>query len=429
MRPRRFGGRARRPPRDPATETTIEQPATGPPVVEEEYIPPPRPPRPNLWPWLLLLLLLVVGGVVAAYFLTRDDDGDSKERPAAVQVTVPRVVGLKQNAAVQRLNARGLTPVLVSGKSSFSRGTVFAQDPQAGTAVGRRSRVTVSVSAVSITRVPNVIGTKTAVAVQRLRAAGLGSQVTTVAAEAAAGVVVAESPKQGASVAKGSTVSLSVSKGQSAVPDVRGQTVTDAAAALRAAGLVATTFEVPSTEPKGTVVAQRPLPGKKVPRGSKVRINVSRGAAGTQPTGTSTSSAPSKVSVPNVVGLQQAAAVRRLESAGLRALVKYVSSSKPSGQVVGQNPGAGTSVAKGSRVTLAVSVGPGSTTRVAVPDVVGQDEQQATTTLQDAGFEVQVVTIDTGDPSQEGTVVDEQPAGGSRAPQGSLVTIYVSRAG
>jgi beta-lactam-binding protein with PASTA domain len=410
--------------------TAVQPPAAGPPVVEEEYVPPPRPPRPNLWPWLLLLLLLVVGGLLALYFFTRDDD-NGKDGKRASAVTVPRVVGLKQNAAVERLNARGLTPQIVAGKSSFSRGTVFAQDPQAGARLARRSRVTISVSAVSVTRVPNVVGTKTAVAVRRLRQAGLGSQVTTVPAKAAAGIVVAESPAPGSSVAKNSTVALRVSRGQATVPDVQGQPVADAAAALRSAGLVPATFSVPGAEPKGTVTAQKPAAGKKVPRGSKVRINVSTGSgAATSGTGTSattTTTAPSKVSVPNVVGLQQAAAVRRLNSAGLRARVVYTTSSKPSGEVVGQSPGPGTSVARGARVRIAVSLGPGASTRVLVPDVVGQDEQQATAALQDAGFEVQVIDVDTGDPTQDGTVVDEQPAGGTRAPQGSLVTIYVSR--
>jgi beta-lactam-binding protein with PASTA domain len=33
------------------------------------------------------------------------------------------------------------------------------------------------------------------------------------------------------------------------------------------------------------------------------------------------------------------------------------------------------------------------------------------------------------DPSQAGMVVDEQPSGGSRAPTGSQVTIYVGQSG
>jgi beta-lactam-binding protein with PASTA domain len=406
----------------------VEEPGR-PPIVEDEYVPPARPPRPNLWPWLLLLLLLVVGGLLAAYFLTRDNDDGNTNKDASA-VTVPRVVGLKQNAAVRRLNDSGLTPEILAGRSRFSAGTVFAQDPRPGTEVSRRSRVRISVATVTVTRVPNVVGARTAVAVRRLRATGLKSQVTSVAAKAAAGVVVAEAPAAGENVAKGSTVSLRVSKGQATVPDVRGQLVADATAALRATGLVPATFKVPGSEPKGTVTAQKPSPGKKVPRGSKVQINVSTGSAATSTAaGTTTTTPPStsKVRVPNVVGLQQAAAQRRLAAAGLRSRANYVSSSKPSGQVVAQNPTAGTRAVRGSRVRLSVSLGPSGTTSVAVPDVVGQTQQDAVSTLGEAGFEVQVLMVDTGDPSQSGIVVDEQPGGGSRAPQGSTVTIYVGR--
>ena len=398
---------------------------TGPPVVEEdEYIPPRRPPVPEIWPWLLLLLLLVVGGLLAAYFLTRDDDN---KKSSASAVTVPAVVGLKQNEAVRRVDERGLVPRLISRASKFPVGTVFAQDPGAGTEVDRGSRVSLSVSAAEVTRVPNVVGSKTAAAVARLKAAGLQSQVTSVAAKAAAGVVVAETPASGTSVAKGSTVSLKVSKGQATVPDVVGQPASSAKSALRAAGLVPAEFDVPGAEPKGTVTAQKPLPNQKVSRGTKVRINVStgqQGGGGAAPTAGTTTTGAQTVKVPNVVGLQQAPAQRQLHAAGLGASVRYVASQQPSGRVLAESPVAGATVKKGSNVRISVSLGPNATT-AQVPDVVGQDQQTATTTLQDAGFQIQVIMVPPPDPSQSGIVIDEEPAGGTRAPEGSTVTIYV----
>jgi eukaryotic-like serine/threonine-protein kinase len=409
--------------RRPARRTRIDEGAAGPPVVEEERYVPPRRPIPEIWPWLLLLLLLVIGGLLAAYFLTRDDDHEK----GASAVTVPAVVGLEQDEAVRRLNDRELVPQLVAQPSKFPAGTVFAQDPGAGTQVDRRSRVRLSVSATALTGVPNVVGSKTVAAVARLKAAGLQSQVTTVPATAAPGVVVKESPAAGTKVAKGSTVSLRVSKGQTAVPDVTGQPASDAKAALRTAGLVPVEFKVPSVEPKGTVTAQKPLSNKKVPRGSKVRINVSTGAGssgGTTTSGTTTPTAAQTVKVPNVVGLQQSAAQRRLHAVGLGSRVRYVTAQRAAGQVVAESPGAGASVRKGSTVQISVSLGPNATT-APVPDVVGQDQQTATNALQNAGFEVQVIMVSPPDPSQSGLVVDEQPSGGSRAPEGSTVTIYV----
>jgi eukaryotic-like serine/threonine-protein kinase len=408
--------------RGPVRRTRVDERRAGPPVVEEDtYVPPRRPPPPQIWPWLLLLLLLVIGGLLAAYFLTRDNDHKS-----ASAVTVPPVVGLKEGEAVRRLNERDLVPQLITRPSKFPAGTVSAQDPSAGTQVDRGSQVTLSVSVVALTPVPNVAGLKTAAAVARLKAAGLKAEVTAVPATAAAGVVVKESPAAGTKVAKGSTVSLRVSKGQTTVPDVTGQSAADAKVALRTAGLVPNEFKVPGVEPKGTVTAQKPLPNTKVPRGSKVRINVSTGAGspGGTTTGATTTSAAQTVKVPSVVRLQQSAAQRRLHSAGLGSRITYVASQQPAGRVMSQSPSAGTSVRKGAKVRVSVSLGPNATTAT-VPDVVGQEQQTATDTVQAAGFKVQVIMVPPPDPSQSGIVVEEQPSGGTRAPEGSTVTIYV----
>jgi beta-lactam-binding protein with PASTA domain len=407
----------------PARRTRVDQDVAGPPVVEEEqYVPPRRPPMPQIWPWLLLLLLLVIGGLLAAYFLTRDND----HKGSASAASVPAVVGLKQSNAVRQLNDRGLVPRLDTKPSKFPAGTVFAQDPGAGTHVSRGSLVKLSVSAAAQIPVPSVVGMRTSVAVSQLKAAGLQSQVTAVPAKAALGVVVKETPAAGTKVAKGSTVSLQASKGESTVPEVTGQPAADAKAALQTAGLTPVEFKVPSAQPKGTVTAQKPVANKKVPRGSKVRINVSTGSAsspGATTTGNTTSPAQT-IKVPNVVGVQQTVAQRRLHAAGLGSQVRYVSSQKPSGQVVAESPAAGTTVKKGSKVQISVSLGPTATT-TQVPNVVGQDKPTATSTLQDAGFKVQVINVPTSDPSQDGVVMDEQPGAGTRAPDGSFVTIYV----
>jgi serine/threonine-protein kinase len=147
----------------------------------------------------------------------------------------------------------------------------------------------------------------------------------------------------------------------------------------------------------------------------------------TAPTTTTSPPPPAKVSVPSVVGLNQRTAVRKLQSAGLGARIAYVASTNPAGQVVAQNPSPGSSVAKGSRVRLNVSVGPKPQPSRPVPDVTGQDEQTATTALEQAGFVVDAFDEATTDPSQDGLVVDEEPAGGTSAPKGSVVTIYIGR--
>lgn len=424
----------RRTPRDPAAQRTVVQDGGGPPpaVEEEEIVQPGRRP-PELWPWLLLLLLLVIGGLLAAYFLTRDNDKKSHKTTTATVATVPNVVGLKQNVAVQRLNARGLIPRITTKPSKSPAGVVFAAQPAAGTKVTSGSPVTIAVSGSQVTRVPNVVGVPTAVAVKRLRTNGLAAATVSVVSSKPSGTVLTQNPAAGASVSKGSTISIHVSKGQATIPNVVGQPLSSARAALRGAGLVAAVFDVPSAQPKGTVVAQHPAANTKVARGSKVRINVSTGSAGQTPTtagtttrGTTTTTPAAKtVRVPKVVGLQQSAAQRRLNAAGLGSRVVYIASPKPAGQVIGQSPAAGTQAKRGSKVRIDVALGSNPGPQANVPDVVGQDQQTATSTLRNAGFTVQVITVPATDPSQNGVVVDEQPAAGSKAPKGSQVTIYV----
>jgi serine/threonine-protein kinase len=199
-------------------------------------------------------------------------------------------------------------------------------------------------------------------------------------------------------------------------------------------GLGARTVRVPSSRQPDTVVAQRPAAGTKTKKGTVVRLNVARAGAPSPTTTTSTSSATSAASssatvgVPSVVGLQQTAAQRKLQRAGLRATIAYVASSRPAGTVVRQTPAPGTSVRRGSRVRLSVSVGSAPKPQTTVPDVTGEDESSATTRLQQAGFTVVTIDEPTSDPSQDGIVLDEEPAPGSQAPQGSQVTIYVGRA-
>jgi serine/threonine-protein kinase len=132
--------------------------------------------------------------------------------------------------------------------------------------------------------------------------------------------------------------------------------------------------------------------------------------------------------VPRLIGNALTLAIRRLEAVGLRARVAYVTSSTRPRIVLSQRPSPGTRLSKGSRVLLNVSSGPNPQPPQSVPDVVGQDQATATSTLSDAGFRVVVIQRPTTDPGQQGIVIDEQPGAGSRIPGGSQVTIFVGSA-
>jgi eukaryotic-like serine/threonine-protein kinase len=412
----------RRPPVPPprAERETLVQEGGGPPVVEEEEVAPPPPPRPLIWPWLLVLLLLVAGGLIALWLLTRDND-DNNAKP----VVVPDVVGQRQNSAVAELNRRHLVARIATKVSKLPAGTVFEEDPSAGTHVTRGSAVTLSVSSAQQVVVPNVVGKKAAAAVALLRQRGLAVQTTTVTSRKRNGLVLSQSPAAGASVAKGSTEVIRVSRGLVLVPDVVGQDRATAVAAIRGAKLVPSLHRVPSTQPKGTVVAQLPRGGTRVAQGSRVRLNLSSGAP---PAGVPPPPSPSAGrAVPNLVGLSQAAAQRRLNAAGFKAQLSYTTSDRPIETVTAQSPDPGTREPTGTRVKLVASRGPNPGTQQQLPRVAGMTPEEATTRLQDAGFDVQRLTQKVSTRSQDGVVVDEQPAGGTTAPDGTTVTIYVGR--
>ena len=89
------------------------------------------------------------------------------------------------------------------------------------------------------------------------------------------------------------------------------------------------------------------------------------------------------------------------------------------GKILSSTPAAGENVPAGTAV--AVVVGKQQTT-VAVPDVVGQDADDAKRELEDAGFTVRSTSVDGGN---EGEVASTDPAAGTQAAAKSTVTLRV----
>jgi hypothetical protein len=99
------------------------------------------------------------------------------------------------------------------------------------------------------------------------------------------------------------------------------------------------------------------------------------------------------------------------------------STSIPAGNVISQNPAAGTAAAPGSAVALVVSSGPPS---ASVPNVVGLSQAAATSLLQSAGLTVGVVTLQASTSIPAGNVISQNPAAGTAAAPGSAVALVVS---
>jgi hypothetical protein len=136
--------------------------------------------------------------------------------------------------------------------------------------------------------------------------------------------------------------------------------------------------------------------------------------------------APVAVTVPNVVGLTQAAAQTTIAGAGLTvgAVTTANSATVPAGLVISQNPASGVGVAPNSAVALVVSLG--AVTTVAVPNVVGLTQAAAQTTIAGAGLTVGAITTANSATVPAGLVISQNPASGVSVAPNSAVALVVS---
>ena len=389
-------------------------------------------PRNDWGAGLLGLVLLAALAALLVWVTVSRHDDSSKAAVVVVAAkgTVPKVVGIRYQAAVFQLKEAKLGAKLVLRSSTRPRGIVVSQKPKADASLPQGTPVTLVVSKgpPGVT-MPDVVGLAAADAVKALQARKLTPTLEHVDSQAAPGTVVSQEPKAGKRAKPRSKVVLQVAKAAVpvAVPDVSSEQVQQATAALRQAGLTARVVQVPSAQPKGTVVAQRPAAGQKLAKGSAVRLNVASGAAqAAQSTATqqkTTTTAPTTTAAAgggnggnNYVGMRLQAAVQKITAGAQKVIVQYVASSKPVGVVV-------SSSVAGSRERLQVSAGPSPKPATSVPDVTGEDAATAQQDLQSAGFSVIQVQWPVSDQSQNGVVVYETPTG--QAPDGSAIVIYV----
>jgi eukaryotic-like serine/threonine-protein kinase len=129
--------------------------------------------------------------------------------------------------------------------------------------------------------------------------------------------------------------------------------------------------------------------------------------------------------VPDVAGRTRDEAERTLQDAGFQTSVtEEESEDEDPGTVLRQDPAAGTQLAKGKTISLVVAKAPAD---VAVPGVLDAAEDDAVTTLEDAGFKVKTKDAPVQTPDEDGIVVDQDPSPDTPRPQGSTVTITVGR--
>ncbi|MQA02945.1 MAG: Stk1 family PASTA domain-containing Ser/Thr kinase [Streptosporangiales bacterium] len=195
--------------------------------------------------------------------------------------------------------------------------------------------------------VPDVVGDAVGAATTELKQAGFNVETEEkFSKKVAEGNVISQAPDAKKRATKGSTVTLTVSKGEKQVnvPPLVGKTRRQAVTALEGAGLdVGQVSKTASGKRKGTVLSSDPASGEQVSAGSTVNLVVSSGT----------------IEVPDVVGESEGQAKAELTQGGFRVRTVYQTTSETeAGEVIAQSPEGGTQSAKGSQVTITVAEEP-----------------------------------------------------------------------
>jgi serine/threonine-protein kinase len=212
----------------------------------------------------------------------------------AGQVDVPDVDNLSFDDAQRALTSAGFQVQRRDEASdSVDAGDVIRTDPVGGTSAVKGSTVTVFVSSgAQQVAIPDVSNLTADEASSRLGDAGFDVRETSEASSSVEnGHVTRTDPPAGTMAPRGSTVRMFVSTGTETVevPEVRGQTESDAKAALSARGLSSSTILRVDPNNSGKVVEQSPSGGTRVQPGSNVVLTIATDAGTTT---TTTTSAP-----------------------------------------------------------------------------------------------------------------------------------------
>ncbi|HKX75615.1 MAG TPA: Stk1 family PASTA domain-containing Ser/Thr kinase, partial [Acidimicrobiia bacterium] len=228
--------------------------------------------------------------------------------------------------------------------------------------------------------VPDITGMERTAALAELREVGL--TVEDIVEEAsdsfAEGTVIRTDPPANTEVEAGSGVTIYISEGAEVgrVPNLVGQLEADALRLIEEAGFtVGVVSNRPHPEaPVGQVIEQTPVAGVELALGQPVALVLSSG--------------PEQIELPNLENVPENEALAQLADLGLRWNLRSENSEEvEDGNVIRTEPEAGTMVTAGDIITLFISSGPAN---VEVPDVRGMTVDAARSTLESAGFEMQI---------------------------------------
>ena len=257
------------------TEAALRQLADDDQVVRTQSRP------PVLWIWAGVLSVAVIIAALLLWVFNQSPTQHLADNAAKV----PVVAGMTVNEATKVLHDVKLSPTFTDESStSVAKGKVIRTNPGAGVIASKGDAITVYVSSgAKAVKIPtDIVGKTIDVAQQDLQDLGfkMGQITQQDSPTVPANVVISSDPAAGATAHEGDTVNFVVSNGQVTLPDLTGQSVQQATAALQAPslGLIPDAEADPSckTQTGAPVNHQDKAPGP-VPQGSTIRFTYCTG--------------------------------------------------------------------------------------------------------------------------------------------------------
>ncbi len=197
------------------------------------------------------------------------------------------------------------------------------------------------------------------------------------------------------------------------VPNFVGMTYEKACERAERKGLTIERKEVYQADVEaGCVAQQTPEKGERVNPGDVVVLYVSFGAGDIQ--------------VPDIVGMRKSKGEEALAEMGLSmGTVDYVSSDRPVGEIIEQDPEEGEMVSADAKINVKVSQG-SVDEEVQVPDLKLKTQEEVALILDELGLNGKFID-GYSDTVPEGQVIDQGIAADTFVPIGSQVTVTISR--
>ena len=367
--------------------------------------------EPKRTAWYIAAAVLVLAlAAILAWFLTHTGKSASTN---GAQITVPNLVGQSKEVVDNALKEkRLLADAVPQVNEAFAIGTVFEQDPKAGTLVDPGSTIKYLWNPGPTKKViENYVGANVEDVKKKLSTLGLPVEIKAVESpDKPAGTVLIQDPPPG-SVAAGTKIILTVSAGknQVTIPNLANVGRDEAVSSLTTLGVKPLVVETASdTVEKGKVIATDPAQNTAVDKASEVKILVSSGIG--------------DATVPKLTGLTQEEALTKIQETGF--LVGAVTSKDvlqggpEDGKVVIQNPAEGAKAGKktGISVTIGRGVAPTTTTlapTTTLPPTTTTLAPTTTTIAAAPSYTVAVVVKKTSEADSAYAEVSTMPAPGN----------------